>query len=286
MIIKKILKRYIKLISHIISGLNYVSNFVWFNYPFGNKPLASEKRYLELFEEEKKKRYPEIENYERQKGIAIDKEWIDNLALYTQVTIKKSNLCYVHGRVLYTVLSDYLSKKSKETNKEKITILETGTARGFSSICMAKALDDHKIDGLIVTFDLLPHSEKMFWNSISDNTNGALTRAQLLKNWKNLCQKYILFHQGDTRLELKKIYFERIHFAFLDGAHSYNDVMFEFNQIKKKQNQGDIIVYDDYNFKKFPGIVKAVDEICKKNNYAKQIIKSSSQRGYVIAIKQ
>jgi predicted O-methyltransferase YrrM len=285
MILRKILIRLKILIVPIIIVLDKISNFAWYNYPFGNKPRASEKNYLELAEQAKQQNYPEVDSYERSKGISLDKQWLDYLALHTQVTIKKSKLCYAHGRLLYAALSDYLLKKSKELNKEKIFILETGTARGFSAICMAKALEDNKADGFILTFDLLPHSTKMFWNSISDNTNGAQTRAQLLSNWKNLCQKYILFHQGDTRLELRKIYLERVHFVFFDGAHTYDDVMFEFNQIKNKQSRGDIIIYDDYDFKKFPGIVKAVNEICKKNNYDKKLIRSSPERGYVVAIK-
>ena len=57
---------------------------------------------------------------------------------------------------------------------------------------------------------------------------------------------------------------ERINFAFLDGAHSYEDVLFEFNIIEKHQEQGDVIVFDDYNEKLFPGIVKAVDKISEK----------------------
>jgi hypothetical protein len=84
---------------------------------------------------------------------------------------------------------------------------------------------------------------------------------------------------------LPKIYTERVHFAFLDGAHTYNDLIFEFNQIKNKQKPGDIIVYDDYNHKKFPGIVMAIDEICINNNYNKEVIMSSSERGYVISVK-
>lgn len=265
--------------------INYISNFIWYNYPFGYRPLGSENDYLKLSQITKNQKYPEIDIYEKSKGIAIDKGWLDQLALKTQITIKKSKLCYAHGRLLYTSLSDFLIKKSKELKNEKIFILETGTARGFSAVCMSKALEDSKKDGLIITFDVLPHSTKMFWNTIDDITKGPQTRSQLLDDWEYLCKKYILFHQGDTRLELNKIYLKRVHFAFLDGAHTYKDVMFEFNQIKEKQMKGDIIVYDDYNEEKFPGIVNAVNKICQKYNYDKMIIKSSNERGYVIATK-
>ena len=276
-------------LNYLIKPISFITDkilyFVWYNYPFGKKPKGSEKNYLELAEEVKKQIYPEIDAYEKETGIILEKTWLDYLALHTQITIKKSKLCYAHGRLLYSALSNYLQTINKKTNKERIFILETGTARGFSAICMAKALDDNCTDGLILTYDVLPHSVKMFWNSISDITKGPQTRAKLLEYWGDLCQKYILFHQGDTSLELNKIYAERVHFAFLDGAHTYDDVMFEFSQIREKQKSGDIVVYDDYNQKKFPGIVKAVDEICYKYSYNKKIISSDINRGYVIATK-
>ena len=43
------------------------------------------------------------------------------------------------------------------------TIVETGTARGFSSICMSKALIDQKKSGKIISLDCISHNEKIFW---------------------------------------------------------------------------------------------------------------------------
>ena len=61
--------------------------------------------------------------------------------------------------------------------------------------------------------------------------------------------------------------------------------MSEFLNIKDKQQKGDIIFFDDYTPKIFPGVVKAVDEICEKYNYSKEIITISDARAYVIAVK-
>jgi predicted O-methyltransferase YrrM len=175
----------------------------------------------------------------------------------------------------------YLKKK----NVARINIIETGTARGFSALCMAKALKDSYQEGLIITFDIIPHHKKMFWNCI-DDLDGQKSRAQILTPWQALIDRYILFHQGYSRLELGKVQFDRVHFAFLDGAHGYNDVMFEFTQIKDKQHSGDIIIYDDYNKNLFPGLVKAVDEICSMHSYKRVNINTGSEREYVIAIKK
>ena len=150
---------------------------------------------------------------------------------------------------------------------------------------MAKALKDSEIDGVICTFDVIPHLEKIYWNAITDHQIGKISRQELLKEWVTLLEKYIVFIQGYTYIELPKVNFQRINLAFLDGAHTYKDVMFEFNEIKDSQHKGDLIIFDDYNEKLFPGIVNAVDRICSKNNYEKRVINSIDNRSYVIATK-
>ena len=261
------------------------SNKFWFNYPFGEKVQASHEEYLQLASKVKLEEYPQIDDYEKKIGYKVDIKWLDELALHTQVVIKESPLCYAHGRLLYTTLSNYINKQKNLSPVNRITIWETGTARGFSSICMAKALYEHKQAGAILTFDVLPHNIKMYWNCI-DDIEGPKTRRELLKPWEFLLENYIIFHQGDTALELQKMRAERIHFAFLDGAHTYDDVMFEFSQIKYFQKSGDIIVYDDYTPQQFPGLVQAVDEICKNYNYKRIDIQAHFGRGYVVAVKE
>lgn len=112
------------------------------------------------------------------------------------------------------------------------------------------------------------------------------TRAELLRDYEPLIEEFIIYHQGDTKLELGKISLPRIHFAFLDGAHTYEYVMEEFRFVEKRQHEGDVIFFDDYTPALFPGIVKAVDEICERHGYSKRVITVSDQRGFVIARKQ
>lgn len=281
---RTILKRLIILCRPIFYKFDKIFNYIWYDYPFGKKPFGNKEIYLNLAKNARLIKYPEVENFEKENGFSINQDWLSDLALHTQITVKKSRLCYAHGRVLYSALSNYISKLPDKDKANKINILETGTARGFSALCMAKALQDQKRPGLILTFDNLPHSKKMFWNCI-DDLDGPKSRSELLEKWKDLIENYILFHQGDTLIQLKKNYLERINFCFLDGSHTYKDVMFEFNQIKNHQKTGDMIVYDDYTINQFPGIVKAVDEICSNFNYSRKDLKASSNRGYVVATK-
>ena len=138
------------------------------------------------------------------------------MCLITQTCIKKSDLNYNHGRILYSLLSRYI-----ESNREKkinITILETGTARGFSAICMSKALNDRNSNGKIITLDCISHNQKIYWNSITD-FEGKKDRSELLQKWSNELSN-IIFLQGWNLDILSKIGVERINFAFLDAQHT------------------------------------------------------------------
>ena len=48
---------------------------------------------------------------------------------------------------------------------------------------------------------------------------------------------------------------------------------------------GDVIVFDDVTEKKFPGIVKAVNEISSEGNYEIKSYIENEERGYAIAKK-
>ena len=116
--------------------------------PLLSKPTATTQVYRELAEEVAARIYPEIDEFEAASTYAIAPAWLHDLALHTQVVVKKSPLCYAHGRILYSALSKYLFANPLSS---KINIVETGTARGFSSLCMAWALHNMGRPGSIMT---------------------------------------------------------------------------------------------------------------------------------------
>ena len=130
------------------------------DYPFGRQIRSNKLTYLEIWKKAKNQYYPVVDQFEKETGFSLDLHWFHELALHTQVVIKDSEICYQHGRLLYTFLSNYVQK----INIGSLNILETGTARGFSSLCMAKALQDSAKEGKIITLDPLPHHVKMYWN--------------------------------------------------------------------------------------------------------------------------
>jgi len=281
--IKKIITKLFEIILPFVEQIAYLR---YFNQPFTNLPKSNLQTYHELAKIAEENTYSlyDVDLLEKESGYSINKSWLNKLAFNTQVVIKKSELNYAHGRVLYAVLRNYI--KSLNKDHKNINILETGTARGFSSICMAKALSDSGCEGSICTVDVLPHYKKMYWNCAADHTEGEQTRSNLLSNWNDFSERYIIFIQGFSKHVLPKIALTRINFAFLDGAHTYDDVMFEFNTVSKQQKKGDIIVFDDYNEKSFPGIVKAVNLIANGMGYEIKIVHNQkTQRDYAIAKK-
>ena len=194
-----------------------------FNIPYDfllKEPIATEKEYISIHNKIKNLSYENINYFENKLGYSINKEWLNNLALHTQVVIKKSSINYQHGRVLYSCLRDYL------LNHNNIQILETGTSKGFSAICMSKALKDSQKDGVIFTIDIIPHDKAMYWNGISDSY-GKITRKNLLKPWADYTQNINFLHGRTNKIInhiIKKNFLKRINFAFLDAAHNLSAV--------------------------------------------------------------
>ncbi len=208
-----------------------------------------------------------------------DKDEIDEIGLKLQVCVKKSKPMYLHGYVLTSALNQYL-ENSEEKN---ITILETGTARGFSSVLMASILNKFNVDGKIHTIDKV----NKFDNCLkSSELKKEITINECVEEWNEITDKYINFIVGDSKKILKNLNskLDRINFAFLDGAHFYQDIKSEMEFTEKKQVKGDVIVCDDYTKTQFPEICKAVDEFLSSGKYEYKIFygdDGTKKRGYV-----
>ena len=238
---------------------------------------ADKKYYMDKFEElkssTKKKSDLKIE-------YKIPDTFIFPLALKT-VVVKKSNLSIEHGKFLYSELRKYIV----DTKFDFINVVETGTARGFSSICMAKAMHDEKQNGQIFTFDILPHNKQLYWNNITDLTIGKITRKELLKEWDYLIASNIKFINNFAHTYLKSINFERVHFAFFDGSHYAHDIKYEFQHVSMFQMKNDISIFDDFNEIYYSDMHKYILEIINKNNYSHSIINIDENRKILIAKK-
>ncbi len=248
--------------------------------PFGNAPRADRATYLKLHEEACARKYPEIDSCLERFNFPLDRDWLQNLALHTQVVIKYSPLNFQHGYLLYALVRKRLENANPGEN---LTILETGTARGFSAICMARAILDAGRTGRVITVDLIPHNKSIYWNCIDDN-DGKKTRQELLHPWQEELES-IIFLQGETRAKLNQLGLSRIHFAFLDACHTEEEVLSEFRYVAARQNPGDLIFFDDVTEGLFDGVVAAAKKIQRGGEYSVEYIVSAENRGYAIAAR-
>ena len=241
--------------------------------------------FLALYEEANEVEFPETRVLEEATGFRLEDAWLGQLALTTQVVFKKSALNWQHGRLLYSFLRQLIQQKKDAGGREEaFTILETGTARGFSSICMAKAILDSRADGRVITIDPLPHDKKMFWNCIKD-VEGRHSRRELLASWESELSR-ILFFEGSSREVFGILAPPRIHFAFLDAQHTYRQVLGEFSYVSARQVSGDIIFFDDVTPGKFAGVVRAVKQIENEGLYSISYFGRPADRGYAVATRR
>lgn len=274
---KRVVARVAERLIPALEGLAYRR---FYDFPYGREPVATADEYRSRWDLARSREYPSVDEFERTCGFAIDGDWLADLALKTQVVVKQSELGFAHGRILYSALRRYLH----EFESRSVTVLETGTARGFSALCMARAMADAGVGGRLLTFDVVPHDVPMYWNCISD-MDGPRSRRELLEDYSNLMEEFIIFHQGDSSRELAKVSFPRVHFAYLDAVHSYPNVMAEFAAIRGRQRAGDMVVFDDYTPSVYPGVVRAADEIAEAEGYSKSCVQLRAERSDAILVK-
>ena len=262
-------------------ALRAVENLVFNRNIFGRAPRASAETYRNIFKDASSRSFSEIDEFEEKLGYRIDSRWLNDLALHTQVVIKKSRVNWQHGRVLYASLRHYLASAGGPTLP--LVVFETGTARGFSSVTMARALLDSATEGVVITVDSLPHNRRMYWNCIAD-VQGRRSRQELLASWSEELSR-IFFVQAFTPQQLGRFGLSHIGFAFLDAQHTFEAVMDEFLFVSERQLMGDVIVFDDVTPTSFPGVVQAVTKIQESGLYSMEYVGNPEERGYVIATR-
>jgi len=231
-----------------------------------------------------------VSSLEKMLNVQINKEFIDSVALHTAIYLDSYGnqpnykVTYQQGFVVYALFRKYL----EATNYDYYNVVEVGTAKGFTALCLAKALDDCNKKGTIHTIDVLPNDKKIYWRCIGDMT-GKKNRPELMENWSVLRDNFIKFHHGSSLNILSSLNLKRVHFAFLDGSHDYQHVSYELNFLKNLQKNNDMIVCDDFTENKYEGIVQAVLEFAKMNDNSENFCifglkegPSYGNRGYAV----
>jgi hypothetical protein len=239
--------------------------------------MQNSEKFDVLFQTAKENYSKEIGDLFNKFGNESDKKFIEKLAYYTQLVIKKTPPNFNHGFLLYYALSKYLSSITK---KDSLFLLDIGTARGFSSLVMSYVLQEKNFNAAIISIDKISHTKKVKWNSILDREFG-ISRKDIVERFRESAR--VIFLKGKSKNILNNLNLPRVNFAFVDGDHRWGSLKTEIVYLMNNQKQGDVFLFDDYTPKIYPGVSKAVNFL--KGAYSIEIFGDVSARGYALLTK-
>lgn len=118
-------------------------------------------------------------------------------------------------------------------------VLELGTIVEIGTFCGATAAYMAQFANIVHTFDIRLSYDEPIWEKLG------------------LANK-IKFHCVKGRDDIKKIIENiKFDFAFIDGAHKYEDTKADFELVKRCGR----VLFHDVNHPRFPGVSKFIDEI-------------------------
>ncbi len=157
------------------------------------------------------------------------------------------------------------------------TILEVGVYRGIRSHEMISLAKDFNSSIKYFGFDLF---EKISKRKINLELSKQPISQKHIKKKLNIFNKVkIKLISGDTRITLKKFVKskKKIDFIFIDGGHSVQTILSDWQNVKKIMTKKTIVIFDDYYddaeiIKKY-GCNKVIDKLGDNFNY--EILRST-----------
>jgi predicted O-methyltransferase YrrM len=248
-------------------------------------------QYTAAFHQERLVEYPAIDAIEDRVGYALAGDRLRAAARVLACPVKKSPPNWQHGRVLYAMARHYLDGYRDEFYSrpyfktggvrlskvpDSVAMLDIGTAKGFSALCMRWALDDAHAIGTVTSVDVLDPKERVSRNTVAE-VDGLKTLGEILAPWPEAQSITFLKSTGQKWLQEHP---ERVHVAFVDGKHSYEAVSWEAALLAERQLSGDLVMFDDVQI---DGVAKAVKEL---RAYAIEYVDVLPNRRYAIGVRK
>ncbi len=228
--------------------------------------------YARVFALECAQVYPVIDAFEAEKGFALERDRLEAAARVLACPVKVHAPNWQHGRVLYALTRKYLA-----SHPEPVTLLDIGTAKGFSALCLQWSVNDANALGAVVSLDVIDPLARVRRNTVAD-VDGPRTLAEILAPWPE--SDAITFVQSTGTAWLERRY-SRMHVAFIDGKHTGAVVHREGERLATLQEAGDLVVFDDVHI---PGVALAVEQL--KRVYDVQILTALPERMYAIGVRR
>lgn len=197
----------------------------------------SADQYEAIFARAKDLVYPQIDAFEAETGYAIDRDWLDEAGRVLCCPFKASPPHWQHGRVLYAAVRSYIDAHYAPCYR----VLDIGTAKGFSALCLQRAFLDAGVSAAITSVDVMPPNERCYRNTVTEQ-DGLKTLAEILEPWPE--SRSITFVEL-TGIAWLTAHSERLHVAFVDGKHTADVVRQEGKLLATRQQSGDLAIFDD-----------------------------------------
>ncbi len=190
-------------------------------------------------------------------NLKLDEFWTlgDATSLWKSENNEFLKLNFHRGPLLYALVG-YLKPNS---------ILEFGTGGGYSTLCMAKALHDFKIDGKIFTIDRDGNKEKIL--RCYQLPNDEYPKENKISNfeiWNSIAPqewiKKIIPLKGYSGIVMENQNFNNIDFCYIDGVHTYEGTKHDFLSFLKVASTSFSVLFDDYISRDFYGVKEFIDK--------------------------
>lgn len=230
--------------------------------------------YDAAFEAERQVEYPIVDAFEQRCGFAVDRQRLEAAARVLACPVKKNAANWQHGRVLYAAVRRYIHEQSWSSVP---SILDIGTAKGFSALCMLWAIVDEQAVANVVSVDVIDPLGTQRRNTVAE-LEGLVTLRDILKAWPEAMEIDFRHCTGIDYLEKTK---GRIHVAFIDGKHSGSVVRREGVLLAKRQEAGDLAIFDDLQI---PDVSQAVTSLHQE--YRLEYLDVLATRKYAIGVRR
>lgn len=210
------------------------------------EPVTVEQ-YARAFETERAHEYPMVDAFEARMGYAVDRDRLEAAAYVLACPLKANPPNWQHGRVLYAAAR----KRFAQGPPDAFTVLDIGTAKGFSALCLQWALNDHIVetDRIIVgsdaaqvfSVDVIDPEARVARKTVAE-VDGLKTLAEILSPWP---ESQAIRFQHMAGIDWLCSGHENIEVAFVDGKHTGSAVYAEGRVLAARQERGDVAIFDD-----------------------------------------
>lgn len=223
--------------------------------------------YQIAFELEQSRSYPVVDAIETRTGHALERTRLEGAAAVLACPVKKNPPSWQHGRVLYSLVRQYL-----EGCRSRVLMLDVGTAKGFSALCLQWALNDAQVQGTVVSVDVIDPRSREGRNTVAELA-GPKTIWEIVAPWPEASAIKFLHSTG---IQWLTQYTGRIEVAFVDGKHTGPVVWKEGKLLAERQQRGDLAIFDDVH------LLDVRDAVASLSAYDLEWVTVLPERAYAI----